>query len=178
MLKRKHSHHSDGGALEDDVNVNEQLPALKHLTERSRKRLPRVSLDQSMRQRQLTGLFQIRRNEFRDRVRFRDEQGNLYAVPRVGDELYKDYVAQNIIEKLARASDNARDEAPLSSKSMLLFLKYPRDKLLHAVPRGELQLLDLQTQYVYTCRIDFAMVQRTARSGHVIVHNLTRHERT
>lgn len=167
MHKRKH-------AESDDADEPNPL-ALAHVGKR---RMPQKSLDASLARVQVSGLFHISRNEFRDRVRFRDEAGFLYAIPRKGDDLYRNYVSSNMVDggrSMTRGEEH--EEAPLSSKSMLLYLKMPRTQLLQRLPHGTLTLTDLKSQRTYVCAVKMAFVRSRERKGHIIVSGMTRLQR-
>lgn len=143
-----------------------------------RRRLPEKSLDRSQQRADVSSLFRVTRNEFSDRVRFRDESGFLYAVPRKNDELYRNYVSNNMVDGQRNITqEEASDEAPLSSKSMLLYLKMPRTRLLQRLPHGTLSLTDLKTQRNFVCVVKLVFVRSRERQGHIIVSGLTRLER-
>ena len=172
MPKRQREARDDESGL-----PQKRLERLEPLEEGRRLKQAQRSQDKSVRRkRQDVDFFTIDAKKFRERVRFRDAAGFQYGVPRFGDALYRNYARSGRVDAMP---DGTRDdeEVALSSKSMLLYLKFPRTATLQHLPRGHVALIDLKTRYNYVGEIDVAMVRRNEKKGHVVVKNLTRTER-
>lgn len=136
-----------------------------------RKRPPFGGTDDARKRRARTSLFTISQRDFQKYVRFRDAQGYTYALPLGTDSLYRQYVENGTIDSDKKELGEER-EVPLGEHSSMLYLRKPRTKKLTPQPSGQIELLDLATQKLYTATVSIVVTSQMNRPGHIILDKL------
>jgi len=138
------------------------------------------NLDRAVKAQQERDAFALPQQEFTNRARFVDLDGNSYAPPEADDAIYKRY--RRTVRLAALAGDGLPDDKrPVRVDRSrgtwrgraLLYIRKRRSKKLVRVPRGTIQLLDTETMRLYTARVDRVFFRRESKSGHMIVTDLT-----
>lgn len=165
-----------------------QLPNIK-----KRKRLPdgARAVERSMSNRARKRLFTINQSEFARRKRFIDTDGNEYALPRKDDMLYKQQRQSGMIDDIDELyfvdednGDNDTEdkfEQAISVRSKpgkaMLYIRKKRGQELRQRPRGTIELLDLDTKFIYSADVRIVMFDGQDKHGHILFKDMQRTKR-
>ena len=138
------------------------------------------NVDQAVRRRQEADMFALPQQEFTNRRRFVDLEGNSYAPPKPEDPIFQRYQHTKRLASLAgdglpsykSTVEVGRARGILRGRA-LLYIRKRRTQKLTIAPRGEVQLLDTESMTLYTGRVETAMLRRESKSGHVVLRDLT-----
>lgn len=134
------------------------------------------------------------RNEFTQRQRYRDSQGNVYAPALAGDSLYVSLQRHGIVDELdpedsrraAVRKGNARG-LPRSKKrsvvdtqgtqgkyygSALFYVQMKGDGQLHRWPAGDVELVDPNTEQLFTGTVRSSIFRGRSKGGYVVLNDV------
>lgn len=137
-------------------------------------------VDGAIQRRKVADAYALSQQEFTNRARFVDQNGNSYALPRAGDAVYERYRSSGSVDSIAESGFPSKTTDIRVGRSngtcygrALLYVRKKRSRKLERVPRGTVQLLDTETLRVYTARVDRAIFRRNSKSGHVLFGDFT-----
>ena len=136
--------------------------------------------DGAIERRKVADAYALPQQEFTNRSRFVDQDGNSYALPKPGDAVYERYMSASTIGPIDNSGlpDWREDVEVGTSKGVyhgtaLLYVRKKRSRKLYRVPRGTIQLLDTETMRLYTARVERAIFRMGSKSGHALLRDLT-----
>ena len=139
----------------------------------------------ALRQRIKRQFFTLNRQEFTRRQRFRDTAGNAYAPAETTDTIYRTLLAKRQVDRL-RTNDTSGmpppqlDQEILDSRGtrgrlhgrVLLYARMPADRLIHAVPTGQITFTDPETNELFTGKVNKSLFIGRSKSGYVVLRQV------
>lgn len=152
-----------------------QLPSIK------KRKLPSgpKAVSASMKRRSRKKMFTLSQTEFAERKRFIDIQGNEYALPREDDALYVAKLRSGMVDPIENLVHTDEDHTRVRSSpgKALLYIRKHRGKKISARPMGVIEILDLESKYIYTATVRMVMFDGDDKHGHMLVKDMTRTRR-